>query len=291
MNHFRGLLLVFMAVLTLSSPADAQQDTLRTEHGFLFVNHTQRQGDYPKAEDYVIVRVETWLGDTLLSSTSAMGGSREIQIPTPERMPKRVPPFFDAIVLMTRGDSATVLQPVDSLIRKLTPQRFHDEKYLRFDIVLLDFMSAAERDRKKQEETAVMEKRLTEVEAQTQQLAKDFKKGKLKDQLEKTRSGLQYIVHEPGTGPLIAKGDNVSVHYYGCLMNGEKFDESFSPNMPLPFVAGEGQMIAGFDEGVLLLRHGARATLFLPARLAYGQEGAGDVIPPNSDLIFYIEIQ
>lgn len=291
MNHFRGLLLVFMAVLTLSSHADAQQDTLRTEHGFLFVNHTQRQGDYPKAEDYVIVRVETWLGDTLLSSTSAMGGSREIQIPTPERMPKRVPPFFDAIVLMTRGDSTTVLQPVDSLIRKLTPQRFHDEKYLRFDIVLLDFMSAAERDRKKQEETAVMEKRLTEVEAQTQQLAKDFKKGKLKDQLEKTRSGLQYIVHEPGTGTLIAKGDNVSVHYYGCLMNGEKFDESFSPNMPLPFVAGEGQMIAGFDEGVLLLRHGARATLFLPARLAYGQEGAGDVIPPNSDLIFYIEIQ
>lgn len=291
MNHFRGFLLAFTAVLALCTNADAQQDTLRTEHGYLFVNYTQRDGNHPQSGDYVTVRVDTWLGDTLLGSTRDMGGTRELQIPSPKDMPKRVPPFYDAIVLMTRGDSAIVLQPVDSLIRKLTPQRFHDEKYLRFEIVLLDFMSAAEKDRKEQEEAAVLAQRRIQVEAQTQQLAKDFNKGKLKGKLNKTGSGLQYIIHEPGDGAPVAKGEYITAHYYGCLSNGKSFDDSYTNKVPLSFVTGEGQMIAGFDEAVLLLRHGAKATLFLPARLAYGEEGAGDVIPPNSDLIFYIEIQ
>ncbi|HNE29202.1 MAG: FKBP-type peptidyl-prolyl cis-trans isomerase [Saprospiraceae bacterium] len=271
--------------------AQKKEEPIQTEHGYLFTNHTKKEGARLVATNWATIQVKTWIGDSLMASTYDMGGARDIQVPKPDAMPKRIPPVYDALLLMAKGDSATILQTIDSLLRPHVPERLRAEKYLRFDIELLDIQTDEAHNEAFLKERAMMDARLAEVEKQTQQLAEDFKNGKLKGKLQETASGLKYIVHDQGSGARIQKGDNIRVHYYGCLSDGKKFDDSFTRNEALPFTAGEGQMISGFDEGALLLRHGAKATLFLPYKLAYGEEGAGDVIPPKSDLIFYIEIQ
>lgn len=108
---------------------------------------------------------------------------------------------------------------------------------------------------------------------------------------KRTSSGLGYVVHEQGDGPAPKPGKNVSVHYLGMLVtDGSVFDESFSRGKAFTFRLGAGQVIDGWDEGVDLLSVGDRATLFLPPKLGYGAAGAGADIPPNSELMFYVEV-
>jgi peptidyl-prolyl cis-trans isomerase A (cyclophilin A) len=107
---------------------------------------------------------------------------------------------------------------------------------------------------------------------------------------EKTDSGLYYKILEKGSGAKAQKGKKVSVHYEGQLMNGMVFDSSFKRNEPLNFNVGTGQVIAGWDEGILLLQEGDKARFVIPSHLAYGARGAGGIIPPNATLIFDVEL-
>lgn len=107
---------------------------------------------------------------------------------------------------------------------------------------------------------------------------------------EKTESGLYYKVEKEGTGKRPNKGDMVSVHYTGMLLNGSVFDSSYQRNQPIELSVGVGQVIEGWDEGLLLFPEGTKARLVIPSHLAYGSHGAGGVIPPNATLIFDIEL-
>ena len=111
--------------------------------------------------------------------------------------------------------------------------------------------------------------------------------------MQTTTSGLRYIIHEAGEeGTKPAKGDQVSVHYYGMLdADAKMFDTSFKAGQPYQFPLGMGQVIPGWDEGIMLLNKGAKATLFIPASLGYGAAGSPPVIPENADLIFYVELE
>lgn len=282
---------LIISVLALFANAiSAQTDTIRTEHGNLLVKHTRLQGAQPKPGDFAFFNVNTFVLDSLVASTAQMGGPREWQLPV--QLPQRVPSLYDAFLLMTRGDSATVLQPVDSLLRRNMPPQWRDVSYVRYELVLVDFYTQEEKTRRDSVSQAEAQAKRAAVEKQTLALAKDFRDNKLKKKLKKTDSGLQYIIHEAGAGAPLQKGETVRAHYYGCLTDGKHFDDSFSRGEPLPFALGMGQMITGFDEGAALLRHGGKATLFLPYQLAYGEQGTGDgVIPAKADLIFYIEIQ
>jgi peptidylprolyl isomerase len=86
------------------------------------------------------------------------------------------------------------------------------------------------------------------------------------------------------------KGDTIIVHYTGMLTSGVKFDSSRDRNEPFAFKLGAGQVIKGWDEGFSNLRVGDHAILVIPSDLAYGSKGAGDVIPPDSKLIFVVEV-
>ena len=107
---------------------------------------------------------------------------------------------------------------------------------------------------------------------------------------EKTESGLYYKIHQGGNGQKPKKRQAVSVHYTGKLTNGNKFDSSYDRNQPLEFSIGVGHVIQGWDEGILLLSVGAKATFIIPANLGYGNRGAGGAIPPNATLIFDVEL-
>lgn len=105
-----------------------------------------------------------------------------------------------------------------------------------------------------------------------------------------TASGLIYEETLAGTGATPQPGDIVSVHYTGTLTNGTVFDSSHARNEPITFQLGRGQVIAGWDEGIGLMKQGGKARLTLPPHLAYGERGAGGVIPPNATLIFEVEL-
>ena len=107
-------------------------------------------------------------------------------------------------------------------------------------------------------------------------------------------SGLKYRDDKVGTGAAAENKKNVSVHYTGWLDNkgekGTKFDSSKDRAEAFTFVLGAGMVIQGWDEGVLGMKVGGQRTLIIPAKLGYGAQGAGGVIPPNATLIFEVEL-
>jgi len=111
-----------------------------------------------------------------------------------------------------------------------------------------------------------------------------------KEQATEDESGLKVLIEKEGNGRKPKAGENVSVHYTGYLPDGTKFDSSYDRGVPITFPVGKGKVIAGWDKGIMMLKEGSKAYLFIPSYLGYGERGAGGVIPPNSDLIFEVEL-
>jgi FKBP-type peptidyl-prolyl cis-trans isomerase len=107
--------------------------------------------------------------------------------------------------------------------------------------------------------------------------------------LTPTASGLYYIETEEGTGVQAEAGKTVIVNYEGQLIDGTVFDSSWDRGSPFEFTLGQGEVIAGWDEGISYMKEGGRAMLIIPSDLAYGVSGSGS-IPPYSTLIFYVQL-
>jgi FKBP-type peptidyl-prolyl cis-trans isomerase len=105
-----------------------------------------------------------------------------------------------------------------------------------------------------------------------------------------TPSGLHIEELVVGEGESARVGATAVVHYTGWLVDGTKFDSSVDRDSPFDFVIGEGRVIKGWDEGVATMRVGGKRKLTIPPDLAYGDRGAGDVIPPGATLVFEVEL-
>lgn len=129
-------------------------------------------------------------------------------------------------------------------------------------------------------------KKKAEEEAKKEQAF--FEKNKQNKNIKTTDSGIQYEVITEGTGPQPAATDSVRVEYTGTLLDGTEFDGTKKQGKPADLIVN--QTIPGWSEGIQLMKEGSRFRLYIPAKLAYGEKGVYGVIPPNSPLIFDIEL-
>ncbi len=117
-----------------------------------------------------------------------------------------------------------------------------------------------------------------------------FLYNKYMEQNNSEEKNLKIEVLQEGTGDPAQKGDKLTVHYTGWLEDGTKFDSSFDRDNPFVFTLGIGQVIEGWDKGMLNVKVGEKRKLTISSSLAYGKEGREPIIPPNSTLIFEIEV-
>lgn len=174
---------------------------------------------------------------------------------------------------VTRGQDVVNAIAQGDTIKSISIERIGDAAKSFDALSIFEAYQNAEQEHIAQEAAA----RTKELE----ELSKDYKV---------TPTGLRYKIIENGSGKKVAKGDQVSVHYTGKFTDGSVFDSSKSRNQSFSFYAGNGQVIAGWDEVVQLLKVGDKAEILLPPELAYGSQGAGGVIPPNAILMFEIEV-
>jgi FKBP-type peptidyl-prolyl cis-trans isomerase FkpA len=187
-------------------------------------------------------------------------------------------PLVLSLQKMSVGDSLSLYIPRDSL----PPDNKLKSDKLTYHISLQEI----------KDEAAFIagQAREAEIADMVKLRAAEYTKGKLDNKIKTTASGLKYMIHEEGNGVLPKRGQEVYAHYYGALTDGTQFDNSFKRGQLFNFPLGAGRVIRGWDEGFALLSPGTKATLFIPAELGYGAQGSPPRIPPNSELIFYVEM-
>ncbi|ERP38862.1 peptidyl-prolyl cis-trans isomerase, cyclophilin-type [Chitinivibrio alkaliphilus ACht1] len=175
---------------------------------------------------------------------------------------------MDVVNSLRQGDTIRYvdIERVGSTAQEFSADQDH------FDQLLADV---------KEEETRRQEK---ERDAQAASIAEKY------PDAQKSEAGFFYIREAEGTGDTPQKGATVSVHYTGSFLDGQVFDSSRRRGTPLEFSLGMGEVISGWDAALLEMKQGEKRTIILPPELAYGEQGAGGVIPPNAWLVFEVEL-
>ena len=234
---------------------------------------------------------------------SVLMSSRRVQ-PTPVGvlLPAQVAPgsIEEAMTLLLPGDSAVFRFAADSVFAKSFKQPVPPFIKRGGNILLL---LASAQALKTQAELQAEQQRLQAEQQRLAQVrgARQFKQDEAtilaylkrkKAVARRTPGGTYYLITRPGKGKLPQKGQTVSVRYRGTVLaTGQEFDASAKHgNTPFDFVLGQGQVIAGWDQGVAMLPQGTKAVLYIPSPLGYGERGAGADIPANAVLRFEVEV-
>jgi FKBP-type peptidyl-prolyl cis-trans isomerase len=260
----------------------------KTSDGLMYKIVKDEPGDKsPQVDDIIEMHVNIRIGDSVLLNSRKMNGDKPFEFPLPEATFKS--DWVTGIKLLTAGDSALFYVPVDSAKKYAQgqfPEFAKSTDTVVYEVKLVSFKSAEEM-KKKEEEAAA--KQITEDDKKLQAY---FAENNLAPQ--KTESGLYYIIEKEGTGAAIEKGQAVTVNYTGKNLKGETFDSNVDPKFqhvqPFEFPVGMGQVIKGWDEGILLLKKGSKAKFFIPSPLAYGANAMGPEIGANEILVFEVEV-
>lgn len=224
--------------------------------------------------------------DSVLQDTRKDGKPGKGMIQAPNGAPGSFKGTFEnGLRLLSLGDSATILVPIDSLIKSVQaplPPFLKPGTDLKYTVKITKVQTRAEFEKEMAKEAEVSKaeasKRLAgepaAIDAYTAKTGKAF---------QKAASGLRYFIEKPGAGVSPKLGETWSVNYKGTFMSGKVFDEGKAAEMPI------GQMIPGFNEALTLLKAGGKGTFVIPSAIAYGDQARGP-IEANSVLVFEIEL-
>jgi FKBP-type peptidyl-prolyl cis-trans isomerase len=191
---------------------------------------------------------------------------------------------------MHLGDSATFILDGDTFYHHFMGQPFpFENKNLYFDLKLLNIIPKEEYERQQMEQQQQYENMLEEFRLSEDGLISDYLETK-NITAKPTASGLYFVRTKSGTGKQIQTGSTVAIHYTGRFLDGSVFDNSLENGEPIEIPVGQGYVIPGWEEALLLMRGGDKATVLIPSRLAYGSRGAGYIIPPYTPLVFDMEV-
>jgi FKBP-type peptidyl-prolyl cis-trans isomerase len=266
----------------------------KTPSGYKYTLVTKGSGNEAKAKDFVYFTAKvTSDGGKLLNEIKEGPQMPSLQIPETFATGKEANPILEMISKARVGDVYQMIMPMDSIPQK-SPE-MAEFKHLVYDIKIIKVLS--EEDNKKyveaqqaemQAKVAANMEKLPAIEELVKTTLADYKAGKL--ETKSLPSGLKYYIVKEGEGANAADGQTVSVHYYGTLMDGTMFDNSFQRGQTFQFPVGSGQVIKGWDEGFTQLNKGAKAFLFIPSALGYGPDGSPPAIPADAELMFYVEL-
>ena len=135
------------------------------------------------------------------------------------------------------------------------------------------------------------EREVAGIKTAEKEVAKTQKQEPVNQNNNQKNMDLKIETTQEGTGDKVTKsGDTISVHYTGKLEDGTKFDSSVDRGTPFDFTIGQGQVIAGWEQGLLDMKVGEKRILTIPSEMGYGAQGAGGIIPPDATLIFEVEL-
>lgn len=285
--------LLFILVTALAVKASAQDDFQRTPQGTQYKMLTHNTGDRIKVGDVVTFNViqKTEKDSVLFSSFDA-------RKPAQRQVQQTGDPMMEVLQLMTVKDSAIIRIPTDSIYKGQEDRRppfFPKGSNLMFIMKVEKIQSLTE---------AIAEQKEAVAKIQSEENA-NIDKYVVEHKLlvKATPSGLKYIVTQPSLKPKPLAGDTVLVNYVGRRLDGKVFDSSIETTAkeaglqqqgrvyePIKFALGAQGVIPGWEEGLLLLNEGSKATFIIPSKLAYGERQSGPDLPPFSTLIFDVEL-
>ena len=292
--------ILLIAALAFAVGANAQNGLQQAPGGAAFQLFTHNPGDKVKVNDVVTFDfVQKTDKDSVLMSSYGTGKRAQVQIVDPKGVTDMVEVnLMEIFPLLAVNDSVLIKLPTDSIFKGHDDQRppfFPKGSHLNFVIKVNRIQSLDE---------AMAERKAEEEKVKTSELtdATNYVIGH-KLVLKSTASGLRYVITQSTLKQKPLKGDTLQVNYTGRTLDDKVFDSSIEsvakaaalnqPGRtyePIQFVVGTGGVIPGWDEGLLLLNEGEKATFVIPSSLAYGAQGAGDDIKPFSTLVFDVEL-
>ncbi len=268
-----------------------------TPNGYPVKFHINKKGAVPKTGDYINFRMYIRNDDGIVYSTekNKTGDETDAFKTAPFVLGTNPAPQMDAMSMMSAGDSLTLYFQIDTMDRK--PQGFENSDMVYYDIALVDVKSPAEHNKLQAEKTrAVFEeqKKIREreptIEAKMQKIAQQYIDGELDIKIRNGQKGVKYMILEPGKGENIRDANYVSHHFYCLMKDGTKFGSSYPNGEPYEVLVGERKVVQGWEQGLKNLKEGSKAVLFVPSNLAYGETGLEGKVPPNTELLFYVDV-
>ncbi|MEO7176270.1 MAG: FKBP-type peptidyl-prolyl cis-trans isomerase [Saprospiraceae bacterium] len=309
--RFKLQMPALLAILLIGFASCKKEGSDMTHSGYKVIHHVSKGGTKPKVGDFARIQTTVMMDDSTMYSTYDLEYMPPMNIMADSLRTKQSKPLMEAIEMMSVGDSLTLFIPLDSL--ENVPIEFKKHKHIIHHIVLNAILDQATFDKEMAEQQQKREsvgKALQAQEAAMKEMVgktlKDYKSGALTgiknfnvtlDSAKNSKAVLKMYVMEEGKGDNPGLGAMVRVHYYGVLPSGEMFDNSYKAGRPYEFPLGVGKVIRGWDEGIARLKPGAKAFLFIPYEMGYGEAGSPSSdpaqvgIPPKSELIFYVELE
>ena len=267
----------------------------KTESGLYYQFFTQNAGEMPQIGDLIELKIGCTVNDTatIIPVTENVMMLQESQF---------AGDLFEGLSMMHKGDSASFIVNIDSTFKYLLgqpnlPKDFTSNDVMRFEVRLNDFYPESEYVKRLAQKVSKTNAERAETlknanPDETAKAAIDLEEflAKNKIEVEPTASGLYYVMTTEGNGEKPEAGQMVKVHYTGKLLDGTVFDSSVERGEPISIPIGVGQVIPGWDEGIMMMSKGEKGILYIPYYLAYGDRQAGDKITPFSNLIFEVEL-